>query len=57
MTEQTRIVRLVPTGAGSKQLILSKDLLSSLGESDYATIIPRDGGLFIRAMDAQRKKH
>lgn len=52
-----RLVRVVPTGTGSKRITIPKDLLTEvLGNSEYATISKREGGLIIQPAEVRPRK-
>jgi hypothetical protein len=51
------LVRVVPTGTGSKRITIPKDLLTEvLGNSEYATISKKEGGLIIQPAEVRPRK-
>jgi hypothetical protein len=52
-----RLVRVVPTGTGSKRITIPKDLLNDvLGDSEYAIIDKKGGILTIQPAEIRASK-
>jgi hypothetical protein len=51
---EVKIVRVVPTGTGSKRITIPKRMLDAvLGESEYATVAHEDDHIIVRPVKLQ----